>query len=107
MILLENVGLNRSSHLIKGLILDGSISLCRQYFVARNAEKHETQSVVALGQSAVVARTNLTLGFVLGLQNFLYVRLQAMDLNVLLALLVDRGIQKEREDHRGRSVNGH
>ena len=107
LILLENVRLNRSPHLIQSLILDGRIDLCRQHFVARNAEEHEAQSVVTLRQRAVVARTNLTLGFVLGLQNLLYLRLKAMKLNVLLALLVDRGIQEKSEHHRGGPVNGH
>ena len=55
----------------------------------------------------MVARTNLTLGFVLGLQNLLYLRLQAVKLNVLLALLVDGRIQEKSEHHRSGSVNGH
>ena len=55
----------------------------------------------------MVARTLQAIGLVLGVQHLFDRGIQPLSLDVLLALLVDCGIQKERKHHRSRTVNRH
>ncbi len=109
LVLLEDVGLDRAAHLLERGGLDLLVGLAGQDLVARHAEEREAEAVVALGDRALVARAGHAAGGVERVDPGVDLRGlgRALLLDPLLALLVDRGVQEEAEQHRRRTVDRH
>ena len=105
LILLEDVGLHRAADARERLRLDPLVGLAVDHLVAGDAEQPEAEPVVAFGQRLAIAgpravgehRLDPPLG-----------RVPLPDrAQVLLDLLIDRGVHEEREDDRRRAVDRH
>ena len=75
--------------------------------VAGDTEEEQAQSVVALRQFAGVARARQALLLVERVDLGVDLVRHTLLADVQLALLIDRGVQEEREQHRRGAVDGH
>ncbi len=107
LIFFEDIGLHRAAHRREGGRANLLVRLARKHFVARHAEQHETEAVVPLGEVALVRRARgAAFGVERGDFRFDLGRLPLRD-DPPLALLIDRGVQEEAEEHRRRAVDRH
>ena len=107
LVFFEDVRLYGTTHLLERVGFDLSVNVCRQYFVAGAAKQEQSQSVVALGQIALVGGAAEAAIFPLGLQYVVHFAFQAVFTDVLLALLVDGRIHEKAQQHRRGPVDGH
>ena len=107
LVLLEDVGLHGAAHRRERRGADLLVGLARQHLVAGDAEQHQAQAVVALGERALIARPRHAARGDRSRRSVARPRPPCPARDPLLALLIDGGVQEEAEQHRRRAVDGH
>jgi hypothetical protein len=107
LVFLQDVGLHRAAYAGERGGADLLVGLARQHLVAGDAEQHEAQAVVPRRRLALIARPgHAALRVEVGDRLFDRAGLP-LARDPLLALLVDRRVQEEAEQHGRRSVDRH
>ena len=105
LVLLEDVGLNRSPNPGHGFGLDPFIDICGQHLITGDPKQPQPQSLVPAGQIALVCRSGAIAVDLVDPRLHLIPEVVLGDIG--LTSLIDRSVHEEGEDHRRRPVDGH
>ena len=107
LILLQNIGLNRSANLTQGPRFDLFVFRFLQHVLSRYPQQHQAQTIVSFWQWPVVRRTLQALGRIHRINFGIHLRFQPFCLDVQFTLLINRCIHEEAQQHGRRTVDGH
>ena len=108
LVLFQDVCLDRAAHPLQRVGLDALVHLSLQNLIAAHAEQQETQAIIACwaglplvprARKGLLGIDRFDLGFDLLLETLLA--------NMPFALLIDRRIHEECQNHGSRPVDGH
>ena len=107
LVFLEDVGLHGAANLGQGLGSQLGVGGLVQDFVAGASEEQEAEAIIAVGQVPTVDRAGESMVVPAGLQHLFDVGFEAVFADVLLAPLVNGGVEEKGQHHRRRSIDGH
>ena len=107
LILLQNIGLNRSANLTQGPRFDLFVFRLIQHVLSRYPQQHQAQTIVSFWQWPVVFRTLQALGRIHRINFGIDFFFDSLRFDVQFTLLINRCIHEEAQQHRRRTVDGH